>query len=69
MTKDLLSTFNMSECLYTFALYDTPTNVTRSTAMIYSPKYRPKDSITEPNPEPSRWDMKFTNIYLFAADI
>ena len=45
MLKDLSSTFEMSECLYTFALYDNPMNVT------------------------SRWDMKFTDIYLFAADI
>ena len=50
MLKALSSTFDMSECLYTFELYDTPTNVTRSTVRISSPKYVPRDFSTDSNP-------------------
>ena len=69
MLKALLSMFDMSECLYTFALYDILMNVTISTTRLSSPKYVPRDLGTESNPESIRWDMKFPDIYSFAADI
>ena len=69
MLKALLSRFNMSECFYTFALYDAPMNFTSSTARLSSPMYVPRDSSTETNLESSRWDMKLPDISSFAADI
>ena len=69
MLKALSPTFNMSESLYTFLMYDTPVNVTISTDRLSRPKYIPNDLSTESNPESSRWDMKFPDISSFAADI
>ena len=69
MLKTLLSTFDMSGCLYTFALYNIPMNFNSSTARISSPKYIPIDFSTKLNLESSRWDMKFPNIYSFAEYI
>ena len=64
MLKALLSTFYMSECLYTFALYNKPINSTSSNARLSSPKYVPMYSSTESNLESSRWDMKCPDILL-----
>ena len=50
MLKALLSMFDMSECLYTFALYDILMNVTISTTRLSSPKYITRDSSIESNP-------------------
>ena len=69
MLEALLSTFDVSECLYTFALYDTPMNVTRSVYRLSIPKYVTRDSSTESNPESSRWDVKFPEFSSFAVDI
>ena len=44
-------------------------NVTSSTTSLFSPKYVPSGSSTESDSESSIWDMKFTDISLFAADI
>ena len=65
----VFTTFSKSECLYNFVPFDTPMNVTSSTSRLSSTKYVPRDLSTESNPESSRWDMKFTDISLFVADI
>ena len=69
MLKALSSTFDMSTCLYTFELYYTPKNVTSSTTRLSSPKDVLRDLSTESNMESSRWDMRFTKISSFPADI
>ena len=69
MLKALVPTFDMYERLYTFALYYTPVNVTRSTGRLYSPKYVPRDLSTYSNPESSNWDMKLPYSSSFASDI
>ena len=68
MLKALSSTFDMTDYLHTLAMYDTPMNVTISTVRISSTKYIPRDSSTYLNPESSRSDITFTDIYLFGSD-